>query len=138
MTIARKLTITLVLLGLFLSCIAAAYVAQREYQVALDKLVATALAQTQNRPDLQLYFYHHDEYRLNQLLGEFLQANAVSAAIAYSNLGDVIARRKLSNSPSRNIPSLQATRANISVTDSGLVAFDNDKKQSGHRILVIP
>jgi len=130
MTIARKVTITLVLLGLFLSCIAAAYVAQREYQVALDKLVATALAQAQSRPDLQLYFYHHDEYRLNQLLGEFLQSNAVSAAIAYSNLGDVMARRDLSNSPSRNIPSLQATRANISVTDTGLVAFDSEKKQS--------
>ena len=75
MTIARKVTIIFVALSLFLSCIAAGYVAQREYQVALDKLVTTALAQVRNRPDLQLYFYHHDEYRLNQILGEFLQSN---------------------------------------------------------------
>jgi len=130
MTTARKVTITFVLLGLILSCIAAAYVAQREYQVALDKLVATALAQTRNRPDLQLYFYHREESRLNGLLGEFLQSDAVSSAIAYSNLGDVMARRDLSNSPSRNIPTLQATRENIPVTETRLVAFDSDRKQS--------
>jgi len=130
MTIARKVTITFVALSLFLSCITAGYVAQREYHVALDKLMTKALAQVQNRPDLQLYFYHHAEYRLNQILGELLQSPSVFAAIAYNNLGDVMARRDLDNSPSSNIPSLQATRANISMADSGLVAFDSEKKES--------
>jgi len=131
MTIARKVTIIFIALSLLLSCIASGYVAQRAYQLALDKLVATALAQVSNRPDLQLYFYRHDESRLEQLLGEFLTSNAVHIAIAYTNLGEVMARRDRSDSKSRNIPSLQTTRENISVTDTGLVAFDSEKQPSG-------
>jgi diguanylate cyclase (GGDEF)-like protein len=131
MTIARKIAIIFVALSLILSGVIAGYVAQREYQVALERLTTTALAQVKNRPDLQLYFYQLDAYRLGLILGELLQSPSVFAAIAYSNLGDLLARRDLDNTPSRSIPSLQATRANISVTDSGLVAFDSETKESG-------
>jgi hypothetical protein len=44
MNIVKKTIIIFVFSGLLLSCIATAYIAQREYQVALDKLVDGVMA----------------------------------------------------------------------------------------------
>ncbi len=131
MTIARKVTAVFIFLGLLLSCIATGSIAQREYQVALDGLVDAALARALNRPDLQLHFYRHDEARLKEFLGGFLHSNAVSVAIAYSNIGEVMARTDASYSTPRNIPSLEVTRADFSVTEPGLIAFDSAQKRTG-------
>lgn len=93
--------------SLLLSFIATGYVAQREYQIALDGLVDNALALVPNRPDLQLYVYRQDQSGLKNISGDFLKLNAVSVAIAYSNLGEVLAGRDATNTTPRHSPPLE-------------------------------
>jgi diguanylate cyclase (GGDEF)-like protein len=124
MTITRKVSLFFISLGVLLSCIATGYVAHREYQVALDSVVDSALARALNRPDLQLYFYRQDEARLKEFFAALLESKAATAVIAYSNLGDVMARSDASDSTPRNIPSLEATRVDFPVAETGLIAFN--------------
>jgi len=129
MTIVKKVVIIFVFSGLFLSCIATGYVAQREYQVALDKLVDGVTARVLDRPELQFYFYRQDESGLKHVLGDLLKFRAVSAAIAYSNLGEVLARLDLSSTTPGQLPSLKSLRKNLSVTETGLIAVDRGRMQ---------
>ena len=131
MTVVKKIIALVVSSSLLLSCMATGYVAQREYQIALDGLVNNALALALNRPDLQLYFYRRDQSRLKDILGDFLEPNAVSVAIAYSNLGEVLAGRDATNTTPSHLPPLESIRAHLSVTDSGLTAFDRKNNLSG-------
>ncbi len=131
MGIVKRIVILYIFLGLLVSGIATGYVAQREYQVALEQLVNGFVARTIERPELQLYFYRQDDYGLKHALGDYLKSNAVSVAIAYNSLGEMLARRDANTAPSGQFPSLKTLRKNLSVTDSGLIAIDSERKQSG-------
>ena len=107
------------------------YVTQREYQVALEQLVNGFIARTIVRPELQLYFYRQDDSGLKYALGDYLKSNAVRVAVAYSSIGEKLARRDAHTAASGQFPSLKTLRENLSVTDSGLIAIDSERKQSG-------
>ena len=77
MSIAGRINFLFILSGLFLISMAASYVAQREYEVILDDLVGKALARTQNRPELQVYFYRQDNPGLDQILSDFQDTDAI-------------------------------------------------------------
>jgi uncharacterized membrane protein affecting hemolysin expression len=111
--IVRKVIALFISLGLLLVCVATGYVAQREYQTALDGVVAEALARVQNRPALELYFYRQDESGLDTILKDLLQSDAVSVAAAYSSLSEMLAMRDVTNTPNRQLPSLELIRSNL-------------------------
>ena len=131
MNIVRKVIALFISLSLLLVCVATGYIAQREYQSALDELVAEALARVQNRPALELYLYRQDESGLYTILEDLLQSDAVSVAAAYNSLSEMLAMRDVTNTPHRQLPSLELIRSNLSRTDTGLNAFDSEQKLSG-------
>jgi diguanylate cyclase (GGDEF)-like protein len=130
-SIAGRINFLFILSGLFLISMATGYVAQREYEVTLDNFVGNALARTQNRPELQVYFYRHDNPGLEQILSDFLDSDAISEVIAYSNMGEVIASHRGSNATLENSPGLNTIRAGSAVTDTSLVALDKQHRPSG-------
>ncbi|MEZ5571385.1 MAG: EAL domain-containing protein [Halioglobus sp.] len=128
MTIAARVSVLFVCSGLFLSGIAATYVAQREYQLALNELVTNALARVQNRTDLQFYIYSQNSAGLNRVLSDFLEPDAVSIAGAYNNLGELLAGKDHNKASSGNLPPLNSIRGDASITDTSLTSFDKNRE----------
>ena len=131
MTIARKFFALFVATALLLSTAMTIYVAQREYQVALDRTVEAAVARVMSRPDLQIHIYNRDEANLLQSLGGFLETESISLAIAYNNQGQQLATEKRSTVDAGQIPTLQMVRSEISVIDTNLTALDKQKQPAG-------
>jgi diguanylate cyclase (GGDEF)-like protein len=129
--IANRINFLFVLSGLFLISITTSYVAQREYEVALEDIVGKALVRTHNRPDLQFYFYGQDKSGLEQILSDFFDSNAISEAAAYSSLEEIISSRNSSGPTPRPSRSLASIRADLAVADTSLVAFDENHESSG-------
>ncbi len=129
MHIVSKIVTLFVLLGLVLICLATGYVAQREYHLALEKLVSEVAARVLDRPELQLYIYRQDKSGLQHTLGSILKSNTVSVASAYSNLGKTLASRDHVGATTSHLPPLKSLRTNLSVTETGLIALDRAQKQ---------
>jgi diguanylate cyclase (GGDEF)-like protein len=126
MTINRKIIFLFVCFGLFLSCLATGYVAHREYQTALDSLVGEAKARLQQNISLQFYLYQRNELGLQRILAQSMESQAVSGAGAYSSLGELLA----TSGRTADLPSLDSIRADVSVTDTSLTAYDQNRKSS--------
>jgi len=131
MTIASRVTVLFVCAGLFLSAIAAAYVAQQQYQFALDGLTDRAIARVQNRADLQFYIYRRDRAQLGSVLADFLADNALLAAGIYNISGEVLAARDYDNKLHTRLPAFNGIRGDAAISETSLAAFDNSGALSG-------
>jgi diguanylate cyclase (GGDEF)-like protein len=130
MNLTKKVMLLFSVSGLFLLLIATVYVAQREYGVALDEIVQGTLNRLVQRSDLQLYLYRQDEASLQKILEDLLDADSVYLAKAHNSQGEVLATVNTS-SVAAGIPSLETIRASVSVTDTGLNAFDSEHSIGG-------
>ena len=131
MTIAGKISALFIVSAIVLGGALTAYVADREYQVELDKLVAGSRATALSRPDLQIDIYRRDEPGLQLLLGDFLDPPAVSLAIAYDSLSTLLARRDNAGLPPQTLPALGVLRGAYSATEDSLTALDGERQPVG-------
>lgn len=131
MAVTRKIVIFFVCSGLLLSCIAAGYVAQREYHFALEELVNSELARAQNSVDLKLYLHRQDKASLHRILEDFLTPDAAASADAYSSVGKFLTSRARKGAKSDDPSSLRSIRGEASVTDTSLTAYDQDRQLTG-------
>jgi hypothetical protein len=129
-SIASRIIILFLSLGLFLVSIATGYVTQRDYHATLDGLVENAVKRTQNRPDLEFAFYRLDGRGLEDLLGDFLDSDALTQAAAFSGIGDELAARSTGTAAGLPVPH-SSIRDGSSVADIRLVALDEDNDTAG-------
>lgn len=130
MNIVKKGLISVVLAGLLLSCIATQFIAQREYHATLRNVVDRVTASAHDRPELQFYIYQQNQTGLEYVLRNFLEINSVSAATAYDNLGEPLASRRAKGKRTNPIPSLNALRKNLAVTETGLILVNQAGKHA--------
>ena len=125
MNLTKKVMLLFSASGLFLLLTATVYDAQREYGGALDEVVQGTLNRLVQRSDLQLYLYREDEASLQTILEGLLDADPVYLARAFNSQGEVLATVN-TGSMAAGTPSLETIRASVSVTDTGLNAFDSE------------
>ncbi len=126
MSIALRLNLVFVLTALLMGTMASVASAFREYQIQLENITRTASAQLQARPDLQFHIYRRDMTGLAGALQGFLDSEAASAAIAYSNLGEVLATQRNSSAKQFSPTSFEHVRGNLLTVDEALVTFDDE------------
>lgn len=131
MAITKRIAILFVCSSLLLTAVAAGYVAQREYQVALDDLVSGVLVRAQGRADLQLYFHQQNKPALTQVLAEFIAPDAIPMAAAYSNVGKLLTTQSHTATKLEAPPSLPSIRGDAAVTDTSLTAYNHEQLPSG-------
>lgn len=131
MTVSRKIAILFIFSGLFITCFATAYTAQREYQIALEAIVNNVLARVQDRADLHLYIHREEKPSLDHVLGDVLKLEAAASAGIYNNVGNALTSRNRKGSTAEEPPSLRAIRGAATVTDTSLTAYDPDRNVVG-------
>jgi diguanylate cyclase (GGDEF)-like protein len=131
MTVTQRIAVLFICSGLLFVGIAAGYIAQREYQFALQEIINDSQVRTQNRAELQLYFHQQNKPDLQQFLTDLVKPEAVESAAAFSNVGELLAVREGRGSKAGPPPSLGSIRRDAPVTDITLTAYDSDQHQSG-------
>lgn len=126
MSIVLRLNLVFVITALLMGTMASVATAFREYRIQLNDITRTASAQLQGRPDLQFHIYRRDMPGLSDALSGFLSSEATSAAIAYSNLGEVLATERNTAARQFSPTSFERVRGNLLTVDEALVTFDDE------------
>lgn len=131
MTIASRLTVLFLGVVLALAVLAVGFTASREYQLALERVLAASEARVLSRPDLQVAIYNRDPVALHRVLGIFLDIPEVTLAVARDGLGETLARRARGGEPGEHLPAFKRLRQDLPVTDTGLSGFDEKLRPTG-------
>ena len=131
MTLSGKINALFITVVLILGALITAYVAYREYHIALEQLTEKSLKGVLSRPDLQLHFYQQDESALNQILGEFITPPAVILAAARGADGDVLSSRESNNVAGHEVPTIERIRGGFSAAESGMQSMDSSGRPLG-------
>lgn len=97
--------------------------AQREYQLALDSIVAGASERVRSHPQVQLHIYNEREYLLDEFLSGYLDNAAVAVALAYNAEGRELGREAQLQAAYYSPPALRTVRESLGVADTGLSAI---------------
>ncbi len=125
MGINRSINVLFIVTALLLSGILTTFAAQREYQVALDRLLEQSQAEVLAHPGLQFYILRRDESQLNAVLPDFLAPDAATQALAYSNEFKLLTSLERGHANSTEAPPLKLMRAELAVAETGLSAVDS-------------
>ncbi|MCP5163905.1 MAG: EAL domain-containing protein [Pseudomonadales bacterium] len=131
MTIASRLSALFTGLALLLALTAVMVTASREYQLALERVVAAGEARLLSRPDLQVAIYSRDEAALDGILAAFLEIPEVSLAAARDGQGDVVAQRTRTGPAGGLPPAFRRLRQDAAVADTTLVGYDATMQSTG-------
>jgi diguanylate cyclase (GGDEF)-like protein len=131
--ITRSINVLFIAAALLLSCILTTFAAQREYQVALERLLEQSQAAVLAHPGLQLYILRGDESRLKDVLPDFLAPDAAVQALAYSNRLKLLTSLERGHANSTEAPPLKLMRADLAVAETGLSAVDSSRKPASTR-----
>lgn len=130
MGITRSITILFIATALLLSSILAIFSAQREYQVALERLFEQSQATILAHPEIQLYMLRNDASQLTSSLNHFLAPEAAAQALAYSNEYSLLASHRNDIFNPGKTPFLERIRAELSVAEAGMTAIDSQQQVS--------
>jgi len=131
MSITGRINALFAAAAVLLCCAITVYIAQREYGVALERLLEDSRARVASRPFLRVHVYNRDEASLQKLLDFYLEPPALAIGAVYDSLGSMLAKRQHNANLSLAAPSFKLLRENLSPTDSGLAAFDSAMQPLG-------
>ena len=126
--ITKSFNVILIATALVLSLVLTFFAAQREYQLALAGVVEQSQNKITGHPELQLHILAKNKPGLREALGSFLEIDAVTQALGYSNQSEFLASRERDEYSSPAAPSLQLLRNKLSVTATGLSAIDSGQQ----------
>ena len=128
MTIAGKINLLFITVGLVLLLTVTGLTAWREYHQAFDRVVDSLVAQVHSRPDLQVQLYARQDEGLQPLLEEFLETPFVTVAAARDGLGELLSRREGSAGAGAGAisPPFKLLRRDLGEADTGLVSLGSD------------
>ena len=131
MTIAGRINLLFITIGLLLALALTGFTAWREYHVAFDRVVDTLLAQVRSRPELQVEIYRRQNEALQPALAGLLETPSVSVAIARDGLGELLARREVGDGAGALSPPFKLLRRDLGEADTGLAALGPDMEPAG-------
>jgi len=135
MTIAGKINLLFITVGLVLLLIVTGLTAWREYHQAFDRVVDSLVVQVRSRHDLQVQLYDRQDEGLQPLLAEFLETPFVTVAAARDGLGELLSRREGSAGAGAISPPFKLLRRDLGEADTGLVSLGSDLQPTGTGLL---
>jgi diguanylate cyclase (GGDEF)-like protein len=126
LNIAERLTLGFVVTALLMGALASMLSGVREYDIQVNNIVATASNQLRGRPDLQFHIYRRDAGALETALESFLEPDAVSSAIAYSNMGEQLAVVQRPGATALASAPFSRVRGDLLTVDSDFITFTGD------------
>ena len=131
MAIAKKLIVFWIYTILLLALLATGFVAQVEYQSALNALVRTLENNVARSTALPYAFYQLNTTTLERSMDALHESSAVTAAHAYSSSADIIATRQYPGEIIAPTPEFSAMRSGTGDAESTLVEVTGDTQSSG-------